>query len=407
VNAIGADVSIDRGSPNPACPWSSVILHSTTHDWYGRQHSYQAFARSLARRFPLLYVSTPVPWRRTGRGTRLSGGYFSEDAGVRVFAPSIPMGARFRGRAAWWRHVQDSIAARAVRRVARRIGFEPAHSLLLCMKPDALPLVRSERWAMSALWIGDDWEIPDMRPMLQAVDVVLAASPPTLEFVRAAGARSIAALGGGVEYEAFRDRPRAAFSAFSELRRPIVGYAGGLSARVDFQLLRRVAREIEGTLVLVGPVLDDAGRKEIETLGAMSNITWLGHKDEEAARDCVAGFDVGLIPYVKVRHTLGCNPAKLYEYLAAGVPVVATDLPLLRYFDDVIHVAADADAFVSAVRVATACEGKHTEGARRRRELACLHSYDAIVDLLVQQASRVSSGMEPIAPNRAWRIWSD
>jgi teichuronic acid biosynthesis glycosyltransferase TuaH len=117
----------------------------------------------------------------------------------------------------------------------------------------------------------------------------------------------------------------------------------------------------------------------------------------------VASFDVGLIPYVRVRHTVGSNPAKLYEYLAAGVPVVTTDLPLLRYFSDVISVASDSASFLSSVQVAIE-NGKDPEDARRRRKVATLHSYDAIVDLLFEQVSRVTAGLEPIPPERAWRV---
>jgi len=381
--------------------WSSVIFHSTTHDWYGRQHAYQAFARALAKRFRVLYVSAPVPWRAPGRGTPLSGGYLSQDGGLQVFAPSIPSGARFRQRVAWWRHLQDYIAAQAVRRVMREIGIVPEETLLLCMKPDALPLIRRERWASSAFWIADDWEIPDIHAMMLAVDVVLAASPPTMEFARAAPARCVAALGGGVDYKLFTDL--GVVSELSHLRKPLLGYAGGLSARIDFPLLRRIAEKVDGTLVLVGPALDEHGRTELRRMKDLPNIVWLGHKEEREARRCLASFDVGLIPYVKVRHTLGCNPTKLYEYLAAGIRVVATDLPLLRYFADVISIATDEDSFIAAVEVAAGSRSTPEE-RDRRRAVATLHSYGTVVDVLIEQVSRVQSGLDPISPERAWRF---
>ena len=56
----------------------------------------------------------------------------------------------------------------------------------------------------------------------------------------------------------------------------------------------------------------------------------------------MAAFDVGLIPYLWNDYTRSCFPLKLYEYLAAGKPVVATGLPELAGMEpDVALVAGE------------------------------------------------------------------
>ena len=44
----------------------------------------------------------------------------------------------------------------------------------------------------------------------------------------------------------------------------------------------------------------------------------------------LAAMDVGLIPFKQDHVTYHADPIKAYEYLAAGLPVVATDMPALR-----------------------------------------------------------------------------
>jgi glycosyltransferase involved in cell wall biosynthesis len=82
----------------------------------------------------------------------------------------------------------------------------------------------------------------------------------------------------------------------------------------------------------------------------------------------MARLDVGILPYVLNTFTSFIMPAKLKEYLAAGLPIVATSLPEIRRFADlhpgVIEFADEADAFVSALRSAVAVEQPGAEEKR-------------------------------------------
>jgi len=66
-------------------------------------------------------------------------------------------------------------------------------------------------------------------------------------------------------------------------------------------------------------------------------------------------FDVALLPFVKNDLTEHANPLKLREYLAAGVPVVATDIPeAAALAGDGVFLADGPDAFVAGVTEALA-----------------------------------------------------
>ena len=58
-------------------------------------------------------------------------------------------------------------------------------------------------------------------------------------------------------------------------------------------------------------------------------------------------------------------PIKLVEYLAAGVPVVATDFAPLGELGAHVAIAHDAEAFAAALAAAPAADGEDAAAARR------------------------------------------
>lgn len=136
------------------------------------------------------------------------------------------------------------------------------------------------------------------------------------------------------------------------LKRPIIGLAGWLGYQIDVDLLLRVAEAYsDGSLVLVGPdeIPKDA---RLGRLRAMANVHFLGRKEVKSLPGYLKAFDVALIPYVLAGYTLTAYPLKLHEYLAAGRAVVATALPEVRPFSQVVRVAETQDEFICQIRQA-------------------------------------------------------
>lgn len=131
--------------------------------------------------------------------------------------------------------------------------------------------------------------------------------------------------------------------------RPIVGYAGRMAAQMDVQLLRRIAETYpDFSLVLIGP--DELPRSEDErAMRALKNVYFLGWKKPSDLPNYMSVFDAALIPYQLVGHVLSGYPTKLHEYLAAGRSVVATAMPELRPYQDVLRIAGTNDEFVAMV----------------------------------------------------------
>ena len=133
------------------------------------------------------------------------------------------------------------------------------------------------------------------------------------------------------------------------IRRPILGYVGGIHQHVDQELLERVATaHPDKSLVLVGPLQVDVTR-----LRQFSNVHFLGQKRYEELPNYIRHFDLGLIPYARNEYTLSVYPTKLNEYLIMGKPVVSTSLPEVEYFNEthqnIVAIAGNAGEFVDRV----------------------------------------------------------
>lgn len=109
--------------------------------------------------------------------------------------------------------------------------------------------------------------------------------------------------------------------------KPIVGYHGAISLWFDFELVEALARtRPDLSVLLVGPV-DDRVAEHSDQLARLPNLHLFPQQSVEDIVKFVRGFDVGIIPFRVNEMTRGVTPLKMYEYLAMGVPCVATPLP--------------------------------------------------------------------------------
>jgi uncharacterized SAM-binding protein YcdF (DUF218 family)/glycosyltransferase involved in cell wall biosynthesis len=181
------------------------------------------------------------------------------------------------------------------------------------------------------------------------------------------------------------------------LGRPIVGYVGGLHQWVDQALIASVAAKMpDTTFALVGPAQVD-----VSALEQCPNVRLLGQRPHPDVPKYVKGFDVGIVPYRLTDYTANVYPTKLNEYLAMGVPVVATDLREIRRFNaehgNIVGVAADADAFVQALRHAMA--GSAPADAARRIAVAHENSWQRRIAAMKQL---IAAALERRTSSQRW-----
>ena len=130
---------------------------------------------------------------------------------------------------------------------------------------------------------------------------------------------------------------------------PVIGYLGALEDWFDCDAIRTAAlARPDWRFVL-------AGRREsrnLRPLLQLANVAFIGEVSRDRVPEILAGFDVATIPFALNPLTLGADPIKLYEYLAAGLPVVSSRLPETERFSNYIHYYDGSRSFVDAVEAA-------------------------------------------------------
>jgi glycosyltransferase involved in cell wall biosynthesis len=343
--------------------------------WQNRQAMMSAFAR-LA---PVLFLGPPFELgelidRTTYRRTTSHGRQRIADQ-LHAFTPPrfLPTSQRFAAL--------DRASRRALRALVRkelgRLGIErpvayvwhPAAAAHLDLVDPAL-VVYHKYDHYQGYGGAADGPDPAEAALIARADAFLVTSAGLLD-MHVAQRPDVALVPNGVDYELFADAASRGVlpGDLEKVPAPRVGYVGVVNEKVDFELLDALAaRRPEWSIVLVGPdrVREPEFRARLEALRRRPNCYILGEKAAADVPPYVAGLDVCLMSYLVNGWTFYGYPLKMHEYLAAGRPSVATDLPAIREFRDVVRIAHDVDDWEAAIAEALAGSGDREAGARRQ-----------------------------------------
>jgi hypothetical protein len=161
--------------------------------------------------------------------------------------------------------------------------------------------------------------------------------------------------------------------------RPIVGFFGSVGdAWFDVQLvLAAASMRPEWSFVLVGPGYGGI----LDVFKGVPNIHLTGEVPYERLPDYCADFDVAIIPWLVNDLTLATDPVKLWEYFAAGLPVVATPMPELYPLQGLLDIVDDPISLIEAIDRLF-----HRPGDRAARQaVARSADWQARVDLFYEE----------------------
>jgi hypothetical protein len=192
--------------------------------------------------------------------------------------------------------------------------------------------------------------------LLADPDVAVVASADALaEEVRAVRRERVWLVENGVDVAHWRSPsgpvPGKLATAIAR-GRPIVGYFGAIAAWFDVELVHAVAKarpQVE--FVVIGPDYDGA-RRRLEA-AAPPNLQVVGPVPYADLPSWASHFAAAMIPFRVDAVTAATSPLKLFEFLACGLPVVATDLRECRKSAGV-SIATGAAEFAAAVDAAIA-----------------------------------------------------
>ncbi len=169
--------------------------------------------------------------------------------------------------------------------------------------------------------------------------------------------------------------------------RRIIGYYGAIAEWFDIELVASIAQKFSDCCILL------IGSDTVNARGALGkypNVIFTGEIPYMELPRYLHAFDVCMLPFKVMPLTLATNPVKVYEYLSAGKPVVAVDLPEMSQFDGLVDVARNHDEYCAAI-------GRQLEqhedpaAVAARREFGRNQTWDHRTALLIQHAESTAN----------------
>ena len=214
--------------------------------------------------------------------------------------------------------------------------------------------------------------------LLQTADVVFASSSTLYEAKRRFNANTfyLPNVADAEHFGQARDAELPVAEDLQNIPHPIAGFVGNITAyKLDFELLSSVAQsKPDWSFVLIGPVGRGDPSTNITNLQSLKNIYLLGERPYAELPRYIKAFDACLIPFNQNESTRGSLPMKFFEYLAAGKPVVASDLPTLAEFREFFYPARNAAEFSAALSMTL---NEDAACAAKRVQIAEKYSWDA------------------------------
>jgi teichuronic acid biosynthesis glycosyltransferase TuaH len=318
----------------------------------------------------------------------LSGGY---EGRLQLFTPtkwfpnSFPLG----------RKLNESSLTKQVAGALASIGWSATH--LWINQHEAASLLDAGIAAQSIYDITDDWTTfsgnqahlevvtdQDHKLCVGATQVIVCSDQLFEDKFNLVKPNRLHLIPNGVHvdhYVSVTDDNKQQHPVTLDWQKPVYGYTGTVHGdRVDVNLVAEIAKlNPKATIAMVGPNLLD--REDQLRLSKYSNVVFTGAMPYVELPEVMRAFDVCIVPHVVTSFTESLNPIKLWEYLAAGKPIVSTNVAGFRDFPKLLHVSDSHEGFLKNLDSAL---NEDSSIAVARQAVAQQHSWDKRIDQVIQ-----------------------
>ncbi len=166
-----------------------------------------------------------------------------------------------------------------------------------------------------------------MESLIRKADVIFCTSKRLSEMLESRYKKAITFLPNAFDAKLFKSKNEYKVPAeYEHIDCPIAIYIGAIDKWFDIELMYYLCMHLQHVhFVLIGPIGADMTK-----LRSLRNISILGPRNRAEIPAYLYNADIGIIPFKKNKFTDYIHPIKLYEYCAAGLSVVATDLTEIR-----------------------------------------------------------------------------
>ncbi|HKY01500.1 MAG TPA: glycosyltransferase, partial [Burkholderiales bacterium] len=174
---------------------------------------------------------------------------------------------------------------------------------------------------------------------------------------------------------------------YADLPGPRAVYAGALDDRFDFEQMHALA-QLPLQIVLIGPATPNASG----VLGSLPNVHLLGPRPYRSLPGYLQHAQIGLLPLTRHPANEGRSPMKLFEYGAAGLPVIASATrELKRRALPFVRLAENSESFIEHARELIEAEATRVELAKIARQHSAAYAWAGRAQLLLDNLKRCES----------------
>ncbi len=379
--------------------FDGVLCFGGVDWWYhNRAHSDVQIMYQLSKKLPVLFINslgmrTPSPGRSTQPCKRILRKLMSIAKGLRKVAPGMwvfsPLMLPPTSKS-WARKINGRLIAAQIRLLLKIVGIHrwltwvtvPTASDVLEALPDGVTFFnRSDVFSKFPEACGEFIKSCEAK-LLNNSDITLYVNRKLMtEDVGPQNRKYY--LGHGVDYDQFvgaKGNGKSMHPELSSLNRPIIGFFGAIDDyTIDLKLLKFAAESLqEMSFVLIG-----LSTLDISDITSLPNVYYFGFRPYSEVPEFGAGFDVGIMPWLQNEWIDYCNPIKLKEYLALGIPIVTTPIPQAQEYPGLLSIATTPEGFVKAIRVAVASDNEHSRLLRQKavEKDSWTHKADEVLQL--------------------------
>jgi glycosyltransferase involved in cell wall biosynthesis len=349
-----------------------------SNDWDGDPLSKKHIMTRLARQNRILWVNSignrnpTASVKDARRVVKKVKAFFS---GCRQVADNIhvisPVAIPFHGNAIA-RRINRHLLVWMLRGAARRLGFQ--RPITWTFLPSSADVVGRLGEQMVVYHCTDEFSqfsdhatdatLESERRLIAKSDRVIVSAERLLSS-KAKHKPETRLVCHGVDVEHFRkacDPHTRVPDDIAAIPGPIVGFFGLIADWVDLDLIRDLAQARPSVhFVLIGKVQTDTS-----ALTGLPNVHFLGQKSYAQLPAYCRRFDIAILPFAINELTLNANPLKLREYLAAGLPVLATAIPEVERFRRLVRICSSKEDYLRNLDdlLATQATGPRIEMSR-------------------------------------------
>lgn len=186
--------------------------------------------------------------------------------------------------------------------------------------------ILTKQWIPSTLrpWISRAFEFYENWRVRQ-LSAVIAATPHIEQRFAALGVQTLTIA----NYPHLQEL--ASETAHTPARETAICYVGSITRTRGARELIAAMEKLPGVqLLLCGRMEDDTLKAELQSHPGWAQVEYLGQIDRAGVREVMARARVGMVTLLPLPSYQDALPIKMFEYMSASLPVVASNFPLWR-----------------------------------------------------------------------------